>query len=133
MDPRSNPVDLESSGSGQDHDVGSLPVGLECLVLVSPDVHPVTWIIAMWFWRGSSLRKSFQLRPDLLMGSLQHLEGKKELLIVKFNKYFGFEVWNNGWRNAKHDLKRSKSHPIWGVAHPIKGKGEESHPVPASL
>ena len=95
VDPRSNPIDLESSGSGQDHDVGSLPVGLECLVLVSPDVHPVTWMIAMRFWRGSGLIKSFQLRPDLLMGPLQCLEGKKESVIIKFSKYFAFESGNN--------------------------------------
>lgn len=47
VDPGSNSVDLESGGSGQDHDVGSLPAWLKCLVLVSPDVHPVTWTIAV--------------------------------------------------------------------------------------
>lgn len=64
VDPESNPVNLESGGSGQDHDVGSLLVWLKCLVLVSPDVHPVTWMVAVRFWRGSGLIKSFQLRPD---------------------------------------------------------------------
>ena len=133
MDPRSNPIDLESSGSGQDHDVGSLPVWLKCLVLVSPDIYPVTWMIAVQFWRRSGLIKSFQLRPDLLMGSLQHLEGGKELVIIKFSKYFGFEGGNYRWRDAIHDFKGSKSYLIWGVMHPIKGKGRESYPVSASL
>ena len=34
VDPGSNPVDLESGGSGQDHGVRSLPARLKCLVLV---------------------------------------------------------------------------------------------------
>ena len=136
VDPRSNPIDLESSGSGQDHNVGSLPAWLKCLVLMSLDVHPVAWTIAVRFWRGSGLIKSFQPRPDLLMGLLQHLEGEKELVIIKFSKCFGFEGGNNRWRDAmdaRHDFKGSKSYLIWGVKHLIKGKRKESYPVSASL
>ena len=51
VDPGSYSIDLESGGSGQDHDVGSLPARLKYLVLVSPQEGP-------------------QLRPHLLMGSL---------------------------------------------------------------
>ena len=69
VDPGSNPVDLESGGSGQDHEVGSLPVRLKCLVLVSPHIHPVTWPISMGVWGWPSLIEGPQLRPHLLMGS----------------------------------------------------------------
>ena len=55
VDPGSNPVDLESDGSGQDHDVRSLPARLKCPVLVSPHVHPVTWPMSMGFWGWPSL------------------------------------------------------------------------------
>ena len=70
VDPGSNPVDLESGGSGQDHEVGSLPVRLKGLVLVSPHIHPVTWPILMGVRGWPSLIEGPQLRPHLLMGSL---------------------------------------------------------------
>ena len=69
-DPGSNPVDLESGGSGQDDDVGSLPARLKCLVLVSPHKHPVTQLISMGIRGWPSLVEGPQLRPYLLMGSL---------------------------------------------------------------
>ena len=47
VDQGSNPIDLESSGSGQDPKVGSLRARLKCLVLVSPHIHPVTRPISL--------------------------------------------------------------------------------------
>ena len=70
VDPGSNPVDLESGESGQDHDVRSLPARLKCPVLVSLHVHPVTWPISMGVWGWPSLIEGPQLRPHLLMSSL---------------------------------------------------------------
>ena len=70
VDPGSNPVDLESDGSGQELDVGSLPAGLKCLMLVSPDVYPITRPISMGVQGWPSLVEGPQLRPHLFMGSL---------------------------------------------------------------
>ena len=70
VDLGSNPVDLESSGSGQDLDVGSLPAGLERPLLVSPHVHPVTRSILMGVRGWPSLAEGPQLRPHLFVSFL---------------------------------------------------------------
>lgn len=65
VDPGSNPVDVESGGSGQAHDVGSLPVRLKCVALVFPDVHPIARPVSMGARGWPSLVESPQLRPHL--------------------------------------------------------------------
>ena len=70
VDPGSNPIDLESIGSGQDHNVVSLLARLKCLVLVSPHLHPVTWLVSMGTQSLPSLLEGPQLWSQLLMDSL---------------------------------------------------------------
>lgn len=70
VDPGSYSVDLESSGRGQDHNVGSFPARLERLLLVPPHAHPIAWSILMGVRRRPGLVEGPQLRPHPLMGSL---------------------------------------------------------------
>ena len=55
VDPGNYSVDLESGGHGQDHNVGSFPERLECLLFVPLHIHPIAWPIPMGVRRRPGL------------------------------------------------------------------------------
>ena len=95
VDPQSNPVNLESFGSGQDHNIVSLPVRLKCLVLVSPHLHPVTWSVGI---HGDP-------------GMAQSLRGPS----AKFTPAHGFIVTFGGRKGVgEHQIQQAPHVLNWG-------------------
>ena len=103
--PRSDTVNLESSGGGKQYNVRSFPPGLKSLHLVSLDLHHIPWDYAMFRARNfPAFIISSDQGPDFLLHfskSLQHLQ------IVKGWVFYTGKLHSPdyGWRSPVHYLK----------------------------
>ena len=107
MHPGSDTINLESSGRGRQHDIRSLPPGLESLYLVSLDPYHISWDYAMFRAQNLPALIIFSNQgPDFLLHfseSLQHIQIVRGWVPCPGELHSP----NYGWRSPIHYLKWS--------------------------